>query len=289
MSHLAALGSAFADTALAGLGPMTLADVGANPLGAPLYENLLEAGLVDVWGFEPHAEAFAALQPGPGRHWINAAVGAPGRAAFYSYPASEMSSLYPLSAASIGFLGHFKRHLGTETITEVDLRPLDDIAELPALDCLKIDAQGAELQVIETGRAKLAGAVAVIAEMRFLGLYEGEPAMGALDLELRAQGFTLHKFLHQKARMIGHSQRGAVDVRAIGTQLIDGDVVYIRSLEDRDVYSDAQLAYLALLAADVFESHDLALFCLDRLVERGVIAPASPRHYVRALPARLQA
>ena len=286
MSLLASLSDAFSGTSLDALPAMQIADVGANPLGEAIYTNLVDAGLAEVWGFEPHPEAFAQLEPGAGRQWINAALGAPGPAKFYAYPASEMSSLYPLSAKSLGFLGHFKRHLSTENILDVELSALDDLDGLPQLDCLKIDAQGAELQVVSTGKINLSKAVAVIAEMRFYRLYDGEPDLGALDLELRSQGFVLHKFLHQKARMIGNSQRSVLNARKVGTQLIDGDVVYIRSLEEPLRWSDAQLAHLAMIAADMLESHDLALFCLDRLVERGTIDRSAPRAYAKALPAR---
>jgi FkbM family methyltransferase len=268
------------------LPPLTICDVGANPIGRPIYDSLLEAGLAEVWGFEPHPDAFAKLESGAGRHWIQAAVGAPGAATFHAYPASEMSSLYALSEAALDFIGHFKRHLGTETRQPVTLQALDDIAALPPVDCLKIDAQGAELQVISHGEAKLAHAVCVIAEMRFYGLYEGEPALGALDLELRRQGFVLHKFLHQKARMIGHSQRKRVDVRAIGSQAIDGDAVYIRCLENPARWSDAQLAYMVMIAATMIDSHDLALHCLDRLAGRDALPESAPQRYAEALPAR---
>lgn len=269
--------------------PLRIADVGANPLGEAVYDNLLDADLAEVWGFEPHPEAFAALKPGLGRHWINAAVGKAGPAKFYAYPASEMSSLYPLSRRNLNVLGHFKRHLGTETVMDVELQALDDLDDLPRLDCLKIDAQGAELQVIQGGEDRLSEAVAVVAEMRFFELYDGEPALGDLDLELRRQGFVLHKFLHQKPRMIGHSQRKSVNARAISSQLIDGDVVYIRSLMAEEQYSDHQLVRLAFLAADIFESHDLVLFCLDRLVERDKIVKTAAQQYVKTLPARLRA
>ena len=271
--------------------PIRIADVGANPIGKPLYGGLLRAGLAQVWAFEPNDDARARLtaKAPAGVTILPDAVGDGRAGLFHAYPATEMSSLYPLSAAAVGYLGHFRRHLGTETTNPIATRRLDDIADLPPLDLLKIDAQGAECAVIAHGHAKLASAIAVVVEMRFYRLYDGEPALWELDRALRDQGFVLHRFLHQKARMLGHSQRGRVNVAALGSQLIDGDAVYLRSLETRAEWSDTSLAQLALLAAGMFGSHDLALLCLDTLAARGRLPRKVAEGYVDLLPEDLRA
>jgi hypothetical protein len=109
-----------------------------------------------------------------------------------------------------------------------------------------------------------------------------------LDRSLREQGFVLHRFLHQKARMLNHSQKARVKAKAMSSQLIDGDAVYIRSLEDRAAWSAAQLRALALLAATI-GSHDLALLALDALVGRGLARKSLPAAYVDHLPQELRA
>ncbi|SPF80674.1 FkbM family methyltransferase [Pseudoprimorskyibacter insulae] len=284
-------GSHIAQYLAEGLGPlrpMAIADVGANPIEAPKYLPLAEAGLAQVWGFEPNDDARAALNA-QRPDWLTVsdkAIGLPGPAMFHAYKASEMSSVYPLSRAALGYLGHFLRHLGTETKIAMTLHALDEVAEVPPLDLLQVDTQGADRDVIAGARGKLANAVAVIVEMRFYGLYEGEPSLGELDAELRSQGFVLHKFLSQKARFLNNSQRDRLNVRAAGSQLIDGDAVYIRSLEDRAAWSDGQLAHLALIASLVLGSHDLCLLCLDELAHRG--GPDLAAGYVDRLPARLK-
>ena len=100
MSHLTTLAECLRAGGLQEAMPLPLADVGANPTRRPHYQDLLEAGLAEVWGFEPNPYAFAKLHHGPQRHWIKAAIGAPGPSKFYAYPATEMSSVYPLSEAS---------------------------------------------------------------------------------------------------------------------------------------------------------------------------------------------
>ncbi len=49
----------------------------------------------------------------------------------------------------------------------VDTRSLDDVAEITAVDFLKIDIQGGELAVLRAGRDKLRRAVAVQTEVGF--------------------------------------------------------------------------------------------------------------------------
>lgn len=268
--------------------PLSIVDVGANPLGKPVYRSLLAAGLAHVWGFEPNARAFAQLEATDHADYLPLAVGAGGPATLHAYPASEMSSLYRLSESAIGYLGHFRRHLGQENCISIETHRIDDIAEIRNIDLLKIDAQGAECAVIAGARARLADAVMVIAEMRFYRLYDGEPMLHDMDRSLREQGFVLHRFLHQKSRMLNHSQKARVNVRAMSSQLIDGDAVYIRSLEDRAAWSDRQLSALALLAATI-GSHDLALLALDTLVGRGTLRKSVPGAYVDQLPAELRA
>ncbi|MFC3118041.1 hypothetical protein ACFOHS_06475 [Jhaorihella thermophila] len=64
--------------------PLRIVDVGANPINRPDYQDLLEIGGCEVWGFEPEESAFAALQEtaGPGRHYVQRAVGRPGKGSF---------------------------------------------------------------------------------------------------------------------------------------------------------------------------------------------------------------
>jgi FkbM family methyltransferase len=268
--------------------PLAIVDVGANPLGRPIYKPLLSKGLCHVWGFEPNPDAFAQLAGSEHATWLPLALGAGGPATLHVYPSSEMSSLYPLSETAIGYLGHFRRHLGQDEKVSIVTHRLDDIADIAQIDLLKVDAQGAECDVIDGGRTKLAQAVMVIAEMRFHRLYDGEPMLHDLDRTLRAQGFVLHRFLHQKSRMLHHSQKARVNAKALSNQLIDGDAVYIRSFEEREAWSDAQLRALALLAATI-GSHDLALLAIDTLVARGLTRKTLPGAYVDHLPQELRA
>ncbi len=73
----------------------------------------------------------------------------------------------------------------------VETTRLDDCAGVH-FDLLKIDVQGAELMVFANGRQRLAEAVAVQTEVSFVPLYKDQPSFGAVDTELREQGFIPH-------------------------------------------------------------------------------------------------
>lgn len=266
---------------------LRILDVGANPINRPDYADLLEMGGCEVWGFEPEEGAFAELEKtaGPGAHYINKAVGHPGKGTFHHHPQSGLGSLFPVRKASADYLGHPRWFKPDPQTSEIELVSLDQLDDLPPPDVLKIDIQGGELDVIRTGRDKLSGAICVIPEVRFYRIYEGEPLWGPLDRELHDQGFVLHKLLFAKSTAVRNSQRGRMkNPKVFRNQLIDGDAVYIRNPEMTEDWSDEQLKQLAIASAGVFSSFDLTVFCLDRLVERGVVAGDVPARFMDTLP-----
>ena len=272
--------------------PLVIVDVGANPRGeVPGYAGLMAAGAAKVWGFEPNAEAFAALEArnDPARVALPHAVGRPGRHTFYSHSISTLSSLYPFRRAAARFLG--KPHWLRRKVEEIpmDLVTLDTLDEIPAIDFLKMDAQGAELDVARGGLSKLSETAVVIPEVAFYQIYEGQPMQGDVDAELRRQGFVLHKYLFQKGTLLPSSQARRLHGRRARSQLIDGDAVYIRSMDDPGKVTDRTMLAMAILADAVVGSPDLCLMCLDHLVARGLAPDDLPAAYVDLLPAQLLA
>lgn len=269
--------------------PMRIADVGARATktGTP-YQPLADAGLIELFGFEPEPEAFAELQAiaKPHETYFEAAIGAPGPATFYAHKIGSLSSVYKFCAKAAHFLG--KDFWVKRPITEIPmtLQALDHIDGLPDIDLLKMDVQGAERDVMRGGEAKLAKAIGVIAEVRFYRMYEDEPMWCDFDAQMRSQGFELHKFLFQKSVVLPSSAFNNMR-RPAASQLLDGDAVYLPNLEDRDRLSDDQLKLLALAADTIYESFDLCAMCLDWLAARGVIPKNSTMRYVKLLPVHL--
>ncbi|SIN89906.1 FkbM family methyltransferase [Vannielia litorea] len=268
---------------------MNLADIGARlTKEKPGYGLVMAVGAARLHAFEPEPEAFAEIEASkPERTTLyNAAVGKPGKATFYAHQIGSLSSVFKFSEACARYLN--KGFWTKREVTEIPMTlvALDEVKGFPRLDFLKMDVQGAELDVMKGGEHTLSEAVMVVPEVRFYQMYEGEPTWAELDTELRRQGFVLHKFLHQKSVLLG-SRRWKQFKPKSGSQLLDGDAVYIRNMEEPENMSDFQLKALAVMAETVAESHDLCAFCLTLLQDRGAIASHVLGHYMGRVPAEV--
>lgn len=266
-----------------------IVDVGANPLDDPPYGPLLRAGGCSVTGFEPQKEAYDSLlkTKGPDETYLPYAVGDGSTKTLHINRSSGMTSVFlpnqpALKAISLARWGKL---VGTEEMQTVAIDADDDFGPF---DLMKIDIQGGEVDVFRGAETALKTATAVIVELRYFPLYEGEPMLGGVDTELRRQGFSFHKFLHTSSRTLPNSQRDRLRVLRMRDQAIDGDVVYLRNLAQLPGCDDAQLKHLSITASAVFASHALALHVLDLLVARGAAEAGLPAAYVDALPASLR-
>ncbi len=266
-------------------GPVHVVDVGANPIeGDAPYKGLLAAGYARVTGFEPQAAALATLNARKSEFetYHPDALGAGGAAELRLYAHSGFTSLFRIRPDIARLLG-FQR--ATQPAGEEAIRTtrLDDMASVTPIDFLKIDVQGSELAILANGREKLAGAVLIQTEVRFLPLYEGEPGFGDLERELRGQGFMLHDFAFLKRQPLHCRSVKSLRPRTY-RQVVDGDAFFIRDLTRPEAISDAQLWRLALLADMVMGSPNLVLFCLEVLADRGGLAESDVQAYVQLLP-----
>ncbi|KPP86952.1 MAG: FkbM family methyltransferase [Rhodobacteraceae bacterium HLUCCA08] len=270
---------------------LQIADIGARiTRSVPPYQALLTAGIAHLHGFEPEPEAYAELKAAADATMsiYPHAVGKPGPATFYAHHIGALSSVFRFCAPAARFLG--KGFWVKRPITEIEmtLRALDDIEGLPGLDVLKMDVQGAELDVLRGGRRTLADTVMIVPEVRFYRMYEDEPMWADVDTELRARGFVLHKFLHLKSVVLPSGQKSGFHKRK-GSQLLDGDAVYIRNVEDPQALSIHQLKALVLAAETVAGSPDLVAYCLEALRARDAVPGNAVRRYVKFLPPEMLA
>ena len=263
-------------------GDIVIADIGAAFLGeTPPYQSLLDSGVGRLFAFEPDARHVSALQQrlGDSAIVIARAVG-DGREHTLHVCDHGWSSLLEPDPAALAFFNSFPalgRVLARQT---VQTSRLDEIVELPPPDFLKMDVQGAELMVLQNGRAKLAACVAVQLETSFVTLYKGQPPFGAVDLEMRSQGFIPHRFVDVKRWSIAPAIAGN-DPRLPLNQLLESDIVYIRDLTRPEGFSDVQLKKLAAIA-HLYRSPDLAVRCLAALEGRGVITDSDVLRYLTA-------
>ena len=82
---------------------------------------------------------------------------------------------------------------GWEVLSEIEVptMTLDDLVGDRAVDVLKLDVQGAEMEVIGGGRRVLARTRAVLLEMNLFSQYEGDATFDALHSQMTELGFEL--------------------------------------------------------------------------------------------------
>lgn len=260
-------------------------DIGANPIdGEPPYKPMLSAGLCHVTGFEPQDTALAELvaKKGANERYLPYAVGDGEKHTLKVCRASGMTSLFEPDAATLELFAVLKPLGEVTQRIELETRKLDDITEIEQLDFLKIDIQGAELSVFQHGVQKLAKAVAIQVEVSFVTLYENQPAMGEIDIELRRQGFIPHCFAAVKKWVIAPCVLDNNPRKPLN-QLLEADLVYVRDFSKPDLMTDEQLKQLAIVAHHCYGSHDLALRCVMLLEERKALPIGSQHNYLNFL------
>lgn len=265
-------------------------DIGANPIdGDPPYKPLLKAQMCRVTGFEPQEDALAKLQAAKSdlERYLPWAVYNGESAKLNICSSSGMTSLLRPDMSHLSLFEILKPCATVLREVEVATRRLDDIDEIEHLDFLKMDIQGGELTVIENGLQKLSSAVVVQLEVSFVTLYEGQPAFGEIDVQMRRMGFMAHSFAAIKRWPIA-PYRSQSNPRAAVNQLLEADVVYIRDITKVAAMSDDQLKHLALIGHVCYGSFDLALFCIEQLVARGSIRPDAAKVYPSFVPPACQ-
>jgi len=263
-------------------------DVGANPIdGDPPYKAMLAAGLCEVTGFEPQAAALQRLQQkkGPYERYLPYALADGTERTLHVCELEGMTSLLVPDPAHLALFNLFPTWGTVKERIPVTTRKLDDIAEITALDFLKMDVQGAEREVLAHGQAKLADTVVIQTEVSFVPLYKDQPCFGDMDLALRALGFLPHSVTGTKIWPIAPMVIGDAPNRGI-RQLLETDMVYVRDFSHAQKMSAEQWKHLALVAHHCYGSYDLALKAILALMQLGAVPADANRRYLSSLPAR---
>jgi len=165
-----------------------LVDVGCRGGIHPRWSGIRN---LEVIGFEPDAKECGGLQAG--RYFPIALYSRGGTVKFYVTVDRNCSSIYaPNPNLMSKFVG--SDHLAVEKVVEVPCDTLDHVLEsngLRDVDFLKVDAQGAELDVLHGAEKTLEGVVGVECEVEFSPIYLNQPLFPDVDTFLRERGFTL--------------------------------------------------------------------------------------------------
>ena len=259
-------------------GQIQIADIGAAFINErPVYTDLIDRGLAHLTAFDGDARQTAAIAAAYGDDvTVIPAFIADGttRTLYLAERATGMTSLLEPSDAALKFFNGFPdfgRGVGTEDIAT---SRLDDVADVPLIDFLKMDVQGSNSRCWNRAR-HAQDCVAIQLEVSFIALYERQPTFGQVDVSMRAHRFAPHCFEEIKCWSIAPTINGG-NARIPFRQLLEADIAYVRDPLSLGLLTDEQLVKYALVSHYCYASPDLCAHVIIELERRDAV-PAGTR------------
>lgn len=203
------------------------ADIGAS---GGIHKRWKHALLpIQAYLFEPDRQSAELLEQHGHKVFCCAVGGEDGTLPFYCGKIdASSSSLFEPNVPLLDLFPNSKRFEISKSIS-IPVRTLNSLyrdRELPVLDMLKLDTQGAELDILRHADLLLPNVIGIEAEVSFMELYKKQPLFRDLDSYLSGYGFELfdlRRVWWQRKKNRRFSQpRG---------QLAFGDALYLRSPE----------------------------------------------------------
>lgn len=227
-----ALGKIIRD--VAGEIAFTIIEVGALPLegSVEIFHSLLDVFPQSrIIAFEVDEDLCEKLnkEAKPGLRYYPVALGRTEETRkFYETKHSMCCSLYEPNEALIGMYNNMDVAM-LKSVEEIQTVSLDAFArenDIGSVDFIKIDVQGAELDVFEGAKETLKDVTTIVSEVEFVPHYIDQPLFGDVCAFLAQRGFMFHKFLMLAGRSLKPIY---VNNNAnFATQHIWSDAVFIR-------------------------------------------------------------
>lgn len=246
--------------------PVRLVDVGARGGVDERWRRFQP--VLDVLGFEPDPAECDRLNHAARKlpyrsRFLPCALGREeGEVSFNVCRWPVASSVYEPNPA---LLADFPHAAGLMTVTErrkLATVPLDDVCAREGVtpDCLKVDVEGAELDVLRGAEAALAGSLVLDVEVEFDELFRDQPLFTDVDAHLRERGWRLLGLRRISwRRTAGIASAGS----GYGGQLISADALYFNASSLERGLSTTRALKLALILS-AYRQHDFALALLRR-------------------------
>lgn len=254
-------------------------DVGASSHGrlTEPYAALMLFGLARVTGFEPNEAECVKLNQmygGEGRdRYLPAFVGKGGAATFHETNWFMTGSLLSPNDSILSAFEQLDSVVQLVATHPVQTVRLADLSEVEDVDLIKIDVQGAELDVFHGAGAKLDQALVIWSEVEFLPLYENQPLFSDVEAYLRSRGFLFYAFDGISTRAY-KPYANEVKMRGGRGQAIWSDAIFVRDFRTFNALSTDKLKKLAVLLDLVVRSRDLCHRVLTLIDQREATAHA---------------
>jgi FkbM family methyltransferase len=245
----------------------TLIEVGALAVGStePFYELLDYFPSSRIIGFEIDELVCTKMnsESREGVEYFPFALGAYSKEVpLYITNNPMCTSLYKPNEKLISLYHNFEVAY-LKSIEKVQTTPLDkflEIQNINKVDFIKIDVQGAELDIFKGGQKALNDVLKIVCEVEFIPHYEKQPLFGDVCNFLAKKDLMFNKFLG----LAGRSLRPIVMNKNINypSQHIWSDAVYVKHVQKIPQLNDTDLIKLALLSA-TYGSADLVHYCLS--------------------------
>ncbi len=246
-----------------------IVDVGAMFEGGDNFDKLVQQGHAQVIGFELQKEECEklnarALAEAPRadrvkRQYFPYFIGDGSRRKFYFTNSGYTSSLYEPDQELLRHFENLAEVCQVTRVEEVQTTRLDDIPELGEVGFLKIDVQGAELDVIRGASKTLQHVTVVQTEVEYIPLYKNQPLFSDVDIALREQGFWLHGMTSNFGACL--KPFSAKTYRPY-TQVLWCGYVYVKNFMRLQQLSPRQRLAMAVILHEVYLSYDLVAFIL---------------------------
>jgi len=181
------------------------------------------------------------------------------------------------------------REVGTEEIDTISLQDWATRAHVAEVDFLKLNVQGAELEILRGAGPLLGGVLGVLVEVAFVESYDSRPMFSDIDVALREAGFTFfdllaHHYVGRADSPIAAQHLTLVEPRlglltSAWGQLVEGHALYLRDpVADGTTPSGDRILKLAILA-ETYGQIEFAFELLEHLARRGDVVgtPADQR------------
>ncbi|MFC1676337.1 FkbM family methyltransferase [Planctomycetota bacterium] len=240
--------------------PIKIVDVGAMILDSnpPEYHALLKPGVSKLIGFEPNEQECRKLNEScnDDSSYLPYFIGDGSERKFNLCKYNATSSLYE---SNMNLLEKFQNLAELCELIEtsaVSTMRLDDIDQVKGADYLKIDVQGAEVDVFNGAENLLSEIMIIHTEVEFVPIYIDQPLFAEVDHILRKNGFLFHKFFGISGRCFKPFVINE-NINERMSQMLWSDAIYVKSFMDFDSISPEKLFKLAVILHDVYLSYDM--------------------------------